>query len=121
MCEGGRVRHHLKHNLWRKECSIVFVGFQAKGTLGRQMVDGAKVVDVLGENIVVRAQIHTLGGFSAHADQLEMIEWISRFKNSPEIFIVHGEEKASFDFQEVIKQKFKYKTHVPARGEEFEI
>lgn len=121
MCEGGRVRHHLKHNLWRKECSIVFVGFQAKGTLGRQMVDGAKVVDVLGENIVVRAQIHTLGGFSAHADQSELIDWISRFKNSPEIFIVHGEEKASFDFQEVIKQKFKYKTHVPARGEEFEI
>lgn len=121
MCEGGRVRHHLKHNLWRKECSIVFVGFQAKGTLGRQIVDGAKVVDVLGENIVVRAQIHTLGGFSAHADQSELIDWISRFKNSPQIFIVHGEEKASFDFQEVIKQKFKYKTHVPARGEEFEI
>ncbi|SPQ01409.1 RNA-metabolising metallo-beta-lactamase [Candidatus Sulfobium mesophilum] len=121
MCEGGRVRHHLKHNLWRKECSIVFVGFQAKGTLGRQIVDGAKVVDVLGENIVVRAQIHTLGGFSAHADQSELIDWISRFKNSPEIFIVHGEEKASLDFQEVIKQKFKYKTNVPARGEEFEI
>lgn len=121
MCDGGRVRHHLKHNLWRRECSIVFVGFQAKGTLGRQIVDGAKVVEVLGENIAVRAQIHTLGGFSAHADQSELIGWISKFTNSPEIFIVHGEEKASFDFQALIQEKFNYKTHVPARGEEFEI
>jgi len=121
MCDGGRVRHHLKHNLWRKECSIVFVGFQAKGTLGRQIVDGAKVVEVLGENIVVRAQIHTLGGFSAHADQSELIDWVSRFTNSPEIFIVHGEEKASLDFQALIQQRFRYKTHVPSRGEEFEI
>ncbi len=121
MCEGGRVRHHLKHNLWRKECSIVFVGFQAKGTLGRQIVDGAKVVDVLGENIVVRAQIHTLGGFSAHADQSELIDWISKFKDIPEIFIVHGEEQASLDFQTLIQQIFTHKTHVPSRGEEFEI
>jgi len=121
MCDGGRVRHHLKHNLWRRECSIVFVGFQAKGTLGRQIVDGAGVVEVLGENIAVRAQIHTLGGFSAHADQSELIGWISKFTNSPEIFIVHGEEKASLDFQALIQEKFKYKTHVPARGEEFEI
>ncbi|MDA8241627.1 MAG: MBL fold metallo-hydrolase [Nitrospiraceae bacterium] len=121
MCEGGRIRHHLKHNLWRRECSIVFVGYQAEGTLGREIVDGAKAVEVLGENVAVRADIHTLGGFSAHADQSELIDWISRFRNSPEIFIVHGEEKAAFDFQAVIKERFGYKTHVPARGDEFKI
>lgn len=121
MCEGGRVQHHLKHNLWRKESSIIFVGFQARGTLGRQIVDGAKIVEVLGEKIVVRAGIHTLGGFSAHADQEELLNWISKFRNSPEIFIVHGEEKVSLEFQSLIDERFKYKTHVPSRGEEFEI
>jgi metallo-beta-lactamase family protein len=121
MCEGGRIRHHLKHNLWRRECSIIFVGFQAKGTLGREIVDGARAVEVLGENIVVRAGIHTLGGFSAHADRDELLDWISRFKNKPEIFIVHGEEEVSLDFQNLINERFHYKTHVPAKGEEFEI
>lgn len=121
MCEGGRIKHHLKHNLWRKECSIMFVGFQAHGTLGRHIIDGAKVVDVLGENIIVRAGIHTLGGLSAHADQSELLNWISKFKKTPEIFIVHGEEKASIEFQSLINERFKYKTHVPNKGEEFEI
>jgi metallo-beta-lactamase family protein len=121
MCEGGRVRHHLKHNLWRRECSIVFVGYQAEGTLGRRIVDRAKKVEVLGEDIVVRAGVHTLGGFSAHADQEELMGWIAQFKNSPEIFIVHGEENVALDFQTAIKKKFGYTTHVPRIGEEFEI
>lgn len=119
MCEGGRIRHHLKHNLWRRECSILFVGYQAKGTLGREIVEGAKVVDVLGEKVVVRAAIHTLGGFSAHADQSELLDWISRFTNEPEIFIVHGEEDAALDFQKVVNEKFHLKTYVPANGDEF--
>ncbi|MBI5100687.1 MAG: MBL fold metallo-hydrolase [Nitrospirae bacterium] len=121
MCEGGRIRHHLKHNLWRKESSIVFVGYQAKGTLGRQIIDGARRVDVLGENIVVRAGIHTLGGFSAHADRSELLGWISQFRKAPEIFIVHGEEKASLDFQQAIESSLGLTSHVPAKGEEFEI
>lgn len=121
MCEGGRIKHHLKHNLWRKESSIVFVGYQADGTLGRQIVDGARTVEVLGENIVVRARIHTLGGFSAHADQSELLNWIAQFKKAPEIFIVHGEEKASFDFQKLIDDRFHYRTHVPSKGEEFDL
>ncbi len=121
MCEGGRIKHHLKHNLWRKESSIVFVGYQAKGTLGRQIVDGARMVEVLGENIVVRARIHTLGGFSAHADQSELLNWIGQFKKAPEIFIVHGEEKASLDFQKLINDRFSYQTHVPAKGQEFDV
>jgi metallo-beta-lactamase family protein len=121
MCEGGRVRHHLKHNLWRRESSIVFVGYQAVGTLGRQIVDGAKTVEVLGENIVVRAGIHTLGGFSAHADQDELLGWLCCFKKPPEIFIVHGEEQASLDFQEALKKRFRYVSHVPRVGDTFEI
>ena len=121
MCEGGRVRHHLKHNLWRKECSIVFAGFQAEGTLGRRIVDGAKTVEVLGETIVVRAGIHTLGGFSAHADRDELLEWLSCFRKSPEIFIVHGEEQAAMDFREAVAQRFRYVTHIPRVNEEFEI
>ncbi len=121
MCEGGRVKHHLKHNLWRKESSIVFVGYQAEGTLGRQIVDGAKTVEVLGEDIVVRAGIHTLGGFSAHADQGELLDWIGQFKNRPEIFIVHGEEKSSLAFQAAIKERFGFKTHIPRVAESYEI
>ena len=119
MCDGGRIRHHLRHNLWRGESSIVFVGYQAAGTLGRKIIDGEKIVEVLGHNIRVRARIHTLGGFSAHADQHELLDWISSFRNSPEIFIVHGEEKVSLEFQSLINQQFSYKTHVPHTGEEF--
>jgi metallo-beta-lactamase family protein len=121
MCEGGRVLHHLKHNLWRSECSVVFVGYQAEGTLGREIVDGAGSVELLGERIVVRARVHTLGGFSAHADQRELMDWISRFTSRPETFIVHGEEQASLDFQSLVKERFHYRTHVPRRGQEFEI
>lgn len=121
MCEGGRVRHHLKHNLWRRESSIVFVGYQAPGTLGRRIVDGARVVDVMGEEIAVKAGIHTLGGFSAHADRDELLNWIGQFANKPEIFIVHGEEKVSEEFKSLIDQRFHYKTHVPSIGESFEV
>jgi len=121
MCEGGRVRHHLRHNLGRRESSIVFVGYQAEGTLGRRIVDGAKHVEVLGDRITVRAGIHTLGGFSAHADQRELLEWISCFRKSPEIFIVHGEEKVSLELQVLIQERFACKTHVPYKGEEYSI
>lgn len=121
MCEGGRIRHHLKHNLWRKESSIVFVGYQAEGTLGREIVDGAKTVGVLGEKIVVRAGIYTLGGFSAHADRDQLINWISKFRNSPEIFIVHGEESVSREFRSLIQERFHYRAVLPLYREEFEL
>jgi metallo-beta-lactamase family protein len=121
MCEGGRIRHHFKHNLWRPECSIIFAGFQAKGTLGREIVDGAEKVHVLGEEIAVRAKVYTIGGFSAHADQKELLEWLGAFSNKPEVFIVHGEESTSLEFEKAVKEKFGVITHVPAKGEEFEI
>jgi metallo-beta-lactamase family protein len=119
MCEGGRIRHHLKHNLWRFECSVIFVGFQGKGTLGRKIVDGAKTVHILGEEIAVKASIYTINGFSAHADQAELIEWISFFKDSPEVFIVHGEEEVSMVFSSLVNERFGFKTYVPEKGEMF--
>jgi metallo-beta-lactamase family protein len=121
MCEGGRIQHHLKHNLWRPECSVVFVGFQAEGTLGREIIDGAKKVLLLREPIAVRAGIYTINGFSAHADQKELLEWLGGFGNKPEIFIVHGEESVSLEFSEIVREKYGFTTHVPVQGEEFEI
>lgn len=121
MCEGGRIQHHLKHNLWRHESSIIFTGFQAKGTLGRKIVDGSRIVPVLGENISVKARIYTLGGFSAHADQKELLEWLEEFKDHPEIFVVHGEEETALKFAELIKERFGFKTNVPDKGEIFEL
>jgi metallo-beta-lactamase family protein len=121
MCEGGRIRHHFKHNIWRPECSIVFVGFQAAGTLGRKIVDGAARVNVLGEEMAVRAKVYTIGGFSAHGDRKELLDWLGVFKNRPEVFIVHGEEKAALDFEQAVKEKFGFTTHVPTLGEAFQI
>jgi len=119
MCEGGRIRHHLKHNLWRSECSVIFVGFQGKGTLGRKIVDGEKTAHILGEEIAVKASIYTINGFSAHADQAELIEWISFFKDSPEVFIVHGEEEVSMVFSSLVNERFGLRTYVPEKGEMF--
>jgi len=121
MCEGGRIRHHLKHNLWRPECSVVFVGYQARGTLGRAIVDGAKEVWILGDKVAVRSRVFTIGGFSAHADQKELLEWLGLFKNSPEVFIVHGEEASALEFEKKVKETFGFVTKVPAMGDTYEI
>ena len=94
MCTGGRVRHHLKHNLWREDSAVVFVGFAARGTLARIIIDGAQRVRLFGEEIPVRARIHTIGGFSAHADREELLAWHRQLGNPERTFLVHGEEKA---------------------------
>jgi len=94
MCTGGRVRHHLKHNLWRKRSSVVFVGYAAQGTLARRIIDGAKQVRIFGEDIPVRASIHTIGGFSAHADQAELLDWHGRIGRPQATFLVHGDPDA---------------------------
>jgi len=121
MCEGGRIRHHLKHNLWRPDCSVIFAGFQAKGTLGRRIVDGAKVVHLFGDDIAVKAKIYTLGGFSAHADRKELLEWLSAFRSRPVVFVVHGEEETSLAFSEAVKEQYGFTTYVPTKGESFEL
>lgn len=94
MCNGGRVRHHLKHNLWRNGAHVMIVGYQAHNTLGRQLVDGRKSVRILGEVIRVNAQIHTVGGLSAHADQAGLLAWYGHFEKRPPVVLVHGEDPA---------------------------
>ena len=114
MCESGRIQHHLKHHLWRKESHIVIIGYQSEGTIGRRMVDGAKTVRLFGEEIAVNAHIHTLGGFSAHADQKGLLEWLSHFNNPHlEVIINHGEEKISMELVQLIRQRFPFKTTLP--------
>ena len=106
MCNGGRVRHHLKHNLWRRNAHVIIVGFQAMGTPGRALVDGAKIFRVAGEEVAVKASIHTLGGFSAHASQSQLLEWISHFtKPLPELYLIHGEENAKLVLKEKLNEK----------------
>jgi len=94
MCTGGRIRHHLKHNIWRKDCHVIISGFQAQGTTGRALVDGAHHIRLWGETIRVAAQIHTVGGLSAHADQSGLVAWYGHFKKRPPLFLVHGEPEA---------------------------
>lgn len=122
MCDGGRIKHHLKHNLWRESSIVIFTGYQAVGTLGRIIVDGAKIVRIFGEEISVKAKIYTLGGFSAHADKDELLKWVANFKNKKmKVFVVHGEEKSSLFFASYIKDKLKLKTYVPSIGENIEL
>ena len=90
MCNGGRVRHHLKHNLWRERCSVVFVGYAAQGTLARRIVDGAQTVRIFNEEIRVRAQIWTINGFSAHADQATLLHWLGQSPRR-KVLLVHGD------------------------------
>jgi metallo-beta-lactamase family protein len=118
MCTAGRIKHHLKHNLWRPGASIVIVGFQAAGTLGRGLVEGDRTVKVYGEKIVVRAKVFTIGGFSAHADQSLLLEWLSHFQNrNMQVFVVHGEANVSLSFASLVTERFGFPTHVPTIGE----
>lgn len=113
MCTAGRIKHHLKHNLWRKGCSVVIVGYQAMGTTGRKLVEGAKQIKILGESVNVRAKIFTIGGFSAHADQNDLLEWIKHFKTNPKIFLIHGEKESSQALAVRIKKELGLHTHIP--------
>jgi metallo-beta-lactamase family protein len=118
MCTAGRIKHHLKHNLWRKGASIVFVGYQAAGTIGRKIVEGARAVRVFSENLAVRARVFTIGGFSAHADQSDLFEWLSHFESRDlDVYVIHGEEHVSLSFAELIRQRFGFRSHMPAIGD----
>jgi metallo-beta-lactamase family protein len=118
MCTAGRIKHHLKHNLWRNGVSLVIVGFQAAGTLGRKLVDGERTVKLYGEKVVVRARVFTIGGFSAHADQALLLDWVSHFQNPKmRVYVVHGEPSVSESFASLVSERFGFLTHVPAMGE----
>jgi metallo-beta-lactamase family protein len=106
MCEAGRIKHHLRHNLERPECSILITGFQAEGTLGRRIVDGAKEVRIFGIPVAVRARVYTIGGLSAHADQEGLLAWLGHFRRAPHrVFVVHGERAISEAFATAVRER----------------
>ena len=113
MCTGGRILHHLRHNLWREECGVLFVGYQADGTLGRSLVDGARRVNVLGEETAVRATVSTVNGFSAHADQPALVAWLKQAA-APEIYLVHGEKTSSDGLKKAIQREMSGEVHLAA-------
>lgn len=117
MCTGGRIRHHIKRRVWDKRNTLMFVGFQARGTLGRVLVDGAKRLRLFGEEYVVNARIETLGGFSAHAGQTELVEWISNFTTKPRVALVHGEPEALDALVEKLWQEKRIKAEAPVPGQ----
>lgn len=122
MCDAGRIRHHLKHNLWREESSIVFVGYQAEGSLGRRILDGADKVKLFGEEIEVNAEIVKLEGISGHADQKGLIRWLKGFKNTPEkIFLVHGDPSVFPAFEEKIHEELGWNTYSPYYTDVFDL
>lgn len=122
MCEAGRIRHHLKHNLWRKECTVVFVGYQANGTLGRMLLEGASEVKLFGETIEVMAEIVKLEGVSGHADKAGLIKWITSFDNRlKQVFVVHGEDEVSTGFAKCLCNEYGLSAVAPYSGAEFDM
>jgi len=117
MCSGGRILQHFKHRLWNEKNTLVFVGYQVEGTLGRKLVDGAKKIKVYGEDIIVKAKVYTINGFSAHADQNGLITWMENFKRLDKIFLVHGERDKQEIFQKEIGRRLHKKAHIVKYGE----
>lgn len=122
MCEAGRIRHHLKHNLWRPECTVLFVGYQAVGTLGRAIVDGAQEVKLFGETISIRARIEKLAGMSGHADKNGLLEWIQGFTRKPQrVFVVHGEDSVCESFKLCLEKEYGFLAYAPFSGTRFDL
>ena len=117
MCEAGRIRHHLKHNLWRKESTVCFVGYQAVGTLGRKLIEGAEAVKLFGETVEVNAQIETLQGISGHADKNGLLGWLEGFQKAPDhVFVVHGEDTVTDSFAQAVTERFGWPAFAPYSG-----
>lgn len=122
MCEAGRIRHHLKHNLWRSESTILFVGYQTEGTVGRKLLDGAKTVKLFGEEIAVRAKIVSLDGISGHADMNMLTDWLRNFKTAPKkVFVNHGDDAVCDFFAKKIKSDLGYDSYAPHSGDIFDL
>ena len=116
MCNGGRIVHHLKHNVWRQGCHVLIPGYQAHGTLGRRIVDGEPSIRIHGRDYAVRATVHTVGGLSAHGDRNDLLRWLSGFRSRPRVFLVHGEPETATAFCETIRQGMGLETQVAAPG-----
>jgi metallo-beta-lactamase family protein len=121
MCSGGRIHHHLKNNIWRPECHLVIVGYQASGTLGRRIVDGAEKIRLWGDYYPVRANVHTIGGLSAHADQADLLDWYGAFDNHPPLYLVHGEERSQVPLAEKLRAKFNAPVTIARHGQKIDI
>jgi metallo-beta-lactamase family protein len=121
MCTGGRIRHHLKNNVWRPQCHVVIVGYQGIGTLGRRLVDGADEIKLWGDTYRVRASVHTIGGLSAHADQQDLIDWYSKFENRPPLFLVHGEERAQVPLRDRLRAELDAPVKIARYGQKIRI
>lgn len=122
MCEAGRIRHHLKHNLWRPNSTILFVGYQAVGTLGRSIIEGATSVKLFGEEIAVKARIETLKGISGHGDQAGLIRWLEGMEKKPQkVFVVHGEDNVCDIFANLLRDEHGYDTYAPYSGTSFDL
>lgn len=122
MCDAGRIKHHLKHNLWRPESTILFVGYQAEGTKGRQLVDGAKSIRIHGEEVAVKADIRRIEGYSSHADQRELLDWLRNFTTPPQrVFLVHGEPEAASVLARLIEDQLAFPVTIPAWQDEVEL
>ncbi len=122
MCEAGRIRHHLKHNLWRKECMVIFTGFQAPGTVGRSIIDGARHVTLFGEQVDVNCEIRSLKGISGHADRNGLVRWIQNLSKMPRyIFVNHGEEESAIAFASYVGEKLGIKAYAPKMLERFDL
>lgn len=122
MCDAGRIRHHLKHNLWRPECTILFAGYQAAGTLGRSIIDGREVVKIFGEAIEVRAQIRSIEGISGHADQKGLFAWLDGYLEKPgKVFVVHGEDATCQEFVRILKEEKGYDAAAPYSGSVYDL
>lgn len=122
MCEAGRIRHHLKHNLWRGDSTILFVGYQVPGTLGHALLNGAKKVKLFGEEIDVKARIVNLPGISGHADRDHLTKWISSFTTAPKkVFVVHGEEETAVGFAEHVKNDVGFDAVAPYSGDVYDL
>jgi len=114
MANAGRIKHHLRHNIWKPGASIVFVGFQAEGTPGRRIVDGAKTIRILSEELSVKAKVFTIGGFSGHAGQSQILDWLSHFRSPQvQVYLVHGEHSGQKTLAELIRDRFKLTVHIP--------
>jgi metallo-beta-lactamase family protein len=122
MCDASRIRHHLKHNLWRPECRVLFVGYQAVGTLGRVIVDGAKSVKLFNEEISIEAQIDTLPGISGHADKMGLINWLGGFETKPRMVLVnHGDPDCADAFTKCLNEELGYTAFAPYSGTVYDL